>query len=127
MLQELVSLSWLLSRDKGFIKLLSSGEALLSPHAKFLAKNEDPQNRWQPWKIVPLPQDPSLCPVHALTVYLDRTKTWSSGPLFRREKGGTITINDIRQQILYFIKSADPVSVPKAHQVRALATSVNFF
>ena len=44
-----------------------------------------------------------------------------------KEKGGTITINGIRQQILYFIKEADPDSVPTAHQVRALATSVNFF
>ena len=47
--------------------------------------------------------------------------------LFKREKGGTISINGIWQQILYFIKEADPNSVPKAHQVRALATSINFF
>ena len=33
-----------LSRDKGFVKFLSSGEALLSPHLQFLAKNEDSQN-----------------------------------------------------------------------------------
>ena len=45
-----------LSRDKGFVKFLPSGEVSLAPHPKFLAKNEDPQNRWKPWKIVPLPQ-----------------------------------------------------------------------
>ena len=37
-----------LSRDKGFIKFLPSGEVSLAPHLKFLAKNEDPQNRWKP-------------------------------------------------------------------------------
>ena len=116
-----------LSRDEGFIKFLPSGEASLSPHLKFLAKNEDPQHRWKPWKIIPLPQDPSLCPVTVLRSYLSRTSPWTSGRLFRREKGGTITTKGIRQQILYLIKEADPQSVPKAHQVRALATSLNFF
>ena len=68
-----------------------------------------------------------MCPVSTLKAYLSKTQSWNSGRLFRREQGGTITTNGLRQQILYFIKSADPDSVPKAHQVRALATSVNFF
>ena len=72
-------------------------------------------------------QDSSLCPVEALRVYLERTVSWRSGSLFRRERGGTLTINGIRQQILYLIKEVDPDSVPKAHQVRAIATSINFF
>ena len=62
-----------LFQDKGFIKLLPSGEVSLSPHPKFLAKNEDPAHRWKPWIIVPLPQDSSLCPVRALQSYLKRT------------------------------------------------------
>ena len=28
---------------------------------------------------------------------------------------------------MYFIKEADPESIPKAHDVRAVATSVNYF
>ena len=116
-----------LARDKGFAVFLPSGEVSLSPHPKFLAKNEDPQNRWAPWKIIPLQQDSSLCPVESLCAYLERTVSWCSGSLFKREKGGTLSINGIRQQILYFIKEADPDSVPKAHQVRAIATSTNFF
>ena len=116
-----------LSRDSGFITFETGGEVSLSPHAKFLAKNEDPQNRWKPWKITPLPQDRSLCPVEALKEYLSRTSQWKSGPLFRREAGGSITTNGIKQQILYFIKEADPHSIPKAHQVRAMATSQNYF
>lgn len=33
----------------------------------------------------------------------------------------------IRQQILYFIKQANPDSVPKVHDIRAVATSTNYF
>ena len=99
----------------------------MSPHPKFLAKNEDPVHRWKPWIIVPLHQDSSLCPVRCLEYYLERTKSRSSGRLFQRESGGTITIDGIRQQILYFIKEADLESIPKAHDVRAIATSVNYF
>ena len=58
---------------------------------------------------------------------MDRTDKWRAGALFKREGGGTITIDGIRQQILYFIKEADPNSFPKVHDVRAIATSVNFF
>ena len=115
-----------LSIDNAFALFLPSREVSLS-HTKFLATNEDPRNRWAPWKIIPLNQDLSLCPVEALRSYLERTSSWRSGTLFKREKGGTLTINGIRQQILYFIKEADPESVPKAHQVRAIATSINFF
>ena len=115
-----------LSRDPDHVRFLPSGSARLSPHVGFFAKNEDPTNRWQPWEIVPLPQDDSLCPVHALKTFLNRTQEWDSGPLFRREKGGTISVNGIRQQILYFIKDADPSAIPKTHDVRKLATSLNF-
>ena len=118
-----------LSRAPGFVKFLPSGEALLAPHPKFLAKNENPQERWKPWKIVPLPQDPSLCPVKTLKDYLNVSSKWSTGALFVREKGGTLTTNGIRQQILYFVKNADPSCIPqgKVHLLRKFATSLNFF
>ncbi|XP_068244294.1 uncharacterized protein [Palaemon carinicauda] len=116
-----------LTRDPGHIEFLSSGEVLLSPNKVFLAKNEDPQNRWSSWKIVPLPQDPSLCPVTTLKSYLNRTSMKSTGPLFIRENGGTITLKGIRQHILYFTKQANPESFPHVHDIRAVATSVNYF
>ena len=115
-----------LSRDDGFV-VFSDSDALLKPHLKFLAKNEDPQNRWKPWKILALPQDPSLCPVLTLKDYLKRTAAFKSGPLFRREKGGNISLDGIKQQILYLIKRTNPGSVPTVHQVRKAATSLNFF
>ncbi|XP_068224886.1 uncharacterized protein [Palaemon carinicauda] len=104
-----------LSRDPGHIEFLPSGEVLLSPDKVFSAKNEDPQNRWSSWKIIPLPQDPSLCPVTTLKSFLSRTSYKTSGPLFIRERGGTITLKGIRQQILYFIKQANPESFPHVH------------
>ena len=116
-----------LSRDEGHVSFLPSGEVDLRPHPRFLAKNEDPARRWQPWRIVPLPQFPSLCPVSALRAYLDRTSSLTSGRLFVREEGGTLTTDGVRQQILYFIKTADPGSVPKGQETRKVATSVNFF
>ena len=80
-----------------------------------------------PWTIAPLPQDLSLCPVAAPRAFLNRTSRWTSGRLFQREQGGTLTTKSIRQQILCFIKQADPDSVPKAHDVRAVSTSIDYF
>lgn len=116
-----------LSREPNHVDFLPSGEVLLIPHPTFLAKNEDPQHRWSPWKILPLPLDLSLCPVHTLRAYLDRSSHISSGPLFIREGGGNLSMSAIRQQILYFIKQANPDSVPKVHDIRAVATSINYF
>ncbi|XP_068238901.1 uncharacterized protein [Palaemon carinicauda] len=116
-----------LSRNPENLDFLPSGEVLLSPDGAFLAKNEDPQNRWSPWKIIPLPLDASLCLIVTLRAFLARTATCSSGPLFVREQGGTISTQGIRQQILYFIKQANPESFPHAHDIRAVATSINYF
>ena len=116
-----------LSREKGSVRFLKTGEVLLTPHKAFLAKNEQPQDRWHPWKIVPLPQDESLCPVKALRDYISHTNYWKDGRLFQREGGGILTTKGVRQQILYFIKEAEPDSIPKGHDVRKVATSLNFF
>ncbi|XP_068216983.1 uncharacterized protein [Palaemon carinicauda] len=58
-----------LSREPDHIDFLSSGEILISRDRKFLAKNEDPQNKWTPWKTFPLPQDLSLCPVNTESLF----------------------------------------------------------
>ena len=116
-----------LSRDDLHISFNSAGEALLRPNRAFLAKNEASDNRWKPWKIIPCLEEPDLCPVHALRDYLSRTKRWSSGYLFRREGGGKLTVEGIRHKILCFIKNADPGSWPEAHDVRKVASSLNYF
>ena len=101
-----------LSRAPKFVKFLHTGEVLLSPHAKFLAKNEDPQKRWKPWKIIPLPQDLSLCPVSTLRSYLEKTHSWTSGPLFRREKRRNYLHQWHQTTNSLLIKEADPDSIP---------------
>ena len=115
-----------LSRDPGFVKFLPSGEVLLSPHLKFLAKNEDPQDRRGLWKIIPLPKDPSLCPVTTLKSYLARTTQWTSDRLFQRQEGGSFSLDGVRQQILYFITAANPGSIPKGHETCSVATLVDY-
>ncbi|XP_066964086.1 uncharacterized protein [Macrobrachium rosenbergii] len=42
-----------LSREPNHIDFLPSGEVLLAPHPKFLAKNEDPRDRWSPGRSSP--------------------------------------------------------------------------
>ena len=37
-----------LSREKGSVRFLKNGEVLLKPNKAFLAKNEQPQDRWHP-------------------------------------------------------------------------------
>ena len=43
------------------------------------------------------------------------------------EAGGRLTVDGVRQKILYFIKAADPESCLTAHEVRKVATSLNYF
>ena len=116
-----------LSREEGFVTFLFTGEASLAPHPKFLAKNEDPAYGPNPWTVVPLPHDPSRCPVQCLETNLSRAENISGGRLFRVDLGGALTLAGIRQHILYFIQQADPESFPKAHDVRPIATSVQYF
>ena len=58
-----------LSRDEGQIIFEDSGIALVYPNRLILAKNENPFNRGGPWRIPPLPQHSSLCPVQCLRDY----------------------------------------------------------
>ena len=38
-----------------------------------------------------------------------------------------MSVDGVRQKILYFIKAADPDSVPAVHEVRKTASSLNYF
>ena len=71
--------------------------------------------------------DTSLCPVACLKAYLARTHAYTSGQLFRGDTGSKLTLNQVRAKLLYFIKTADPTSVPAGHDVRKVATSINYF
>ena len=117
-----------LVRDRDHIQFGDSGEALLYPDPFFLAKNELPTKRRGPMRIRPLPEDPSLCPVVCLKKYLQVTAAIKEGPLFWGETVSSIlSIKQVRAKILYFIKAADPDSVPHGHDVRKVATTINYF
>ena len=84
-------------------------------------------NRWGPWRILPLSSDPSLCPVKCLRDYISATSQIESGQLFRApSSGSTITVKQLRAKLLYFIKKADPESVPRGHDPRKIASSLAF-
>ena len=50
------------------------------------------------------------------------------GQLFRAPTSGSpITVKQLRAKLVYFIKRADPGSVPKGHDPRKVASSLSFF
>ena len=117
-----------LSRDEGHIEWLDSGEVNLYPDPTFLAKNELPSKRWGPWRIVPLAEDSSLCPVKCLRDYLAKTSQFTSGQLFKGEtQGSDLSLKQLRSKLTYFIKRADPASIPAGQDPRKVASSLNFF
>ncbi|MEO1765194.1 MAG: hypothetical protein AAFR83_25350, partial [Cyanobacteria bacterium J06629_18] len=122
-LSELASLV----RDPGHISFENSGEVLLVPHPTFLAKNESPEDRWGPWKIISLPETPSLCPVQCLKDYLEATPQWKEGGLFRALTGSALTPKEIKGRMGIFVRRADPDSHFKGHDPRKVAASLNFF
>ena len=116
-----------LVRNKENVKYLESGHVLLYPDPVFLAKNELPTNRWGPWRIPSLPEEPALCPVACLKRYLELTDHFSDGQLFRGDEGSKLSLKQIRAKLLYFIQAADPDSVPAGHDARKVATTINYF
>ena len=116
-----------LRRGEDFVRLLPSGEMRLVPDRSFLAKNELPDDRWDPWLLVPLQECPALCPVANLQHYLNLTRTYKEGQLFRGETtGSSLSIAQLRAKIIYFVNTADPDGKPDVHHLRKIATSLNF-
>ena len=75
-----------------------------------------------------LQQDLSLCPVECLKTYLQRTCSFIGGQLFKGETTGSKLSNcQLRSKLTTFIRRADPNSMPKGHDPRKVASSLNFF
>ena len=118
-----------LRRGPEFTYVTPPGILVLRPGPDFLAKNEDPLLRRRPWRISPIPgDDDSLCPVTAMQVYLDRTAGFTSGSLFRHHSSGKpLSVSGLRCCLTSLIKKHNPDSVPKAHDLRKMASSLAFF
>ena len=113
--------------DTIHIQVLAAGEVLLFPDPVFLAKTDLPTKRWGPWRIPLLREEPSLCPMKCLESYLAESTRYESDQLFLGEEGSKLTLKQLMAKSLYFIKLADPYSVPGGHEVRKIASSMNFF
>ena len=75
-------------RGEEYLEFSSDGSVKISMLGIFLAKNEDPDNRWAPFHIPPLPEFPELCPVTTLKRFLELSKHFAGGQLFRCETTG---------------------------------------
>ena len=105
--------------------------SLLSRYT-FLAKNEHPLHRRDPIDIQGLSDEDGsphvLCPVQALSRYLNVTKEFVSGPLFRNSLTGTpLAKSKCSKIICDLIKDSQPGSFPLGHDLRKMSTSLAFF
>ena len=118
-----------LQRGREYTCINPAGVLVLRPGHGFLAKNEDPCIRRDPWRIPPLPgEDNSLCPVANIQAYLHRTAEHTSGYLFRHHSSSKpLSVCALRVRLTSLIKRTNPQSVPKAHDVRKMASSLAFF
>ena len=100
---------------------------LLVPVTVFLAKNENPQLRREPVRIRALSSDPSLCPVHTIKEYLNRTSEVKVGSLFiHHSKKTALSKVQLSKSMLSLVRTANPDSFLKVHDVRKYATTLAF-
>ena len=103
----------------------------LATRPSFLAKNERPDHRFSPvivpaWTVEGEPHP--LCPVRALSSYLDASITPNSQALWLNPQSGRpLKTAELAKCLVSLIHMADPTSEPKAHQVRKYASSLAFF
>ena len=118
-----------LRRGHNFSYVDASGSLVLSPGPDFLAKNENPQFRRTPWRIPKLSTDNnSLCPVNNFSDYIRRTASATSGPLFIHQASGKpLTKAEVTSAMTVLIKTSNPESIPKSHDIRRMASSLAFF
>ena len=110
---------------------LNDSSVTLAPKPLFLAKNERAGHRMSPvvvpaW-ITPAGHHP-LCPVAALRAYISATPSASGPELWvDPQSSKVLKTRDLASSLVHLISTADPLSQPKAHQVRKYASSLAFF
>ena len=118
-----------LRRDQGFFKCLPSGALELSADPAFLAKNESPLSRRAPTVITPLgnTSKESLCPVNTIHQYLSLTNASSETDMFVHPSSlKKWSLAAMKCSVCSLIKEAQPSSMPRAHDIRKIATTLAF-
>ena len=118
-----------LMRGENYLSRLADGSFKIYHNPKFNAKNENPLIRKGPIIVHPFKDgDSALCPVKALSFYLHLTFKSKSLMLFVYP----IHLRDwniaaMRLAIVRFIKNSQPLSLPRSHDLRKMATSLAFY
>ena len=116
-------------RDQDFCKFTADSSLLIRPHPSFLAKNEQPQNRWvfKEIKVLKLEDGTisNICPTTELKKYLQNTSKVKTGSLFLKPNNykEVMTVHALSTQICSVILQADPSTKAKVHDVRKYAAS----
>ena len=115
-------------RDKEYCKFTKDSTLLIRPHPVFLAKNEQPQQRWtfKEIKVLKLEDGKisNICPATELKKYLQDTSKMTKGSLFLKPNNQEkMTIHTLSTQICSIILQADPSTKAKVHDVRKYAAS----
>ena len=116
-------------RDNNSLNRLLDGAFVIYQDPQFLANNEDPLNWRGPTVIKPLSGDSdSLCPNKALSVYLKLTEKAKSSHIFVHPVHlGKWNISAMRLSVVRLIKASQLHSLPRAHNIRKMATSLAFY
>ena len=103
----------------------------LASRPGFLAKNERASHRIRPVTVHAWLEDNRhhpLCPVKALRVYLNATVSTKQVEMWVDPKSAKpLTAAALATAIVKVIHLADPLSNPRAHQVRKFSSSLAFF
>lgn len=119
------------TRHPAFTHWSTNGMAVtITPSPTFMAKSEQADSLIGPLRIPALlknDQHLPLCPVKALSDYIDRTRGVSTDYLFYNPRSQkALTPRSIATLLCNIIEAADPGHAPRAHSIWGLATSVAF-
>ena len=119
-----------LIRTPGFCIFRNNEETVsLAPNPKFLAKNEREKHRLQPIEVVGWKERDNfhpLCPVRALKLYIERTKSSKGRLWLLPDSMKECTKIHIAKIICRVIEAGDPGNKPTAHQVRGYAATLAY-
>ena len=109
----------------------SDSSVTLTPRPRFLAKNERSGHRVNPATVPAWVMETgshALCPVAALREYLVATSSYRGNDLWVDHTSyKSLKPRDLANLLVRLIELADPESKPKAHQIRAYASTLAFF